>query len=465
VCTLCTALSTSPVGSTASTQCSCNAGSTGPSGRPCSVCQAGKYKVLSGSAVCDDCVAGKFSTGTGQSSSTTCQNCLAGKYSIATGQSSSATCQDCPAQSTSPAGSSADTSCLCNAGYSGTAGTCTQCSANTYKATTGSEACSLCPGNSISAAGSTTQSSCSCVAGYTGPNGGPCVACARGKYKSSPGSGVCTDCPALQYNWILGSTSIMDCVCFAGYSGPDGGGPCTVCPYSYGSGTWKPQLRSGACEQMTDSCWNPCEPGYYRAGVDSCGVCPPDTYRDYWHCSKCNPCPTDTSNMHLPYPGTGDNKRLTISQCLPSPCPAGKTGPTGGPCIKCEQGKYKQSIGSEPCTSCPVVWYKRQDNSHYEAMTTHPDVMPVNSDYCQCKLGYDKKYLHIEYGYQVCQACETGKAKWFLTTSSDTFCGTENCCQTCGPSWSTYRREPDYPDVHRVAAVNCSCAKGLFGNN
>jgi hypothetical protein len=68
-------------------------------------------------------------------------------------------CTLCPALSTSPAGSIDITSCMCNTGYSGTAGSCTQCPANTYKATTGSVACSFCQNNSTSALASTTQSS------------------------------------------------------------------------------------------------------------------------------------------------------------------------------------------------------------------------------------------------------------------------------------------------------------------
>ena len=34
-------------------------------------------------------------------------------------------------------------------------------------------------------------------------------------------------------------------------------------------------------------------------------------------------------------------------------CIAGYTGPNGGPCTACEEGKYKEASGGGSCTSCP----------------------------------------------------------------------------------------------------------------
>jgi hypothetical protein len=51
-CIACPFNSTSPAGSAALTNCTCNAGSTGPNGGPCTACVAGKYKTSIGSAAC-----------------------------------------------------------------------------------------------------------------------------------------------------------------------------------------------------------------------------------------------------------------------------------------------------------------------------------------------------------------------------------------------------------------------------
>ena len=45
-CSTCPPNSNSPAGSAASTNCTCNAGSTGPNGGPCTACAAGKCKTL-----------------------------------------------------------------------------------------------------------------------------------------------------------------------------------------------------------------------------------------------------------------------------------------------------------------------------------------------------------------------------------------------------------------------------------
>jgi hypothetical protein len=64
--------SSAPAGSTSLTNCTCNAGFSGPDGGTCTACEAGKYKASTGSAVCTDCGAGTHSTAVGASASSTC---------------------------------------------------------------------------------------------------------------------------------------------------------------------------------------------------------------------------------------------------------------------------------------------------------------------------------------------------------------------------------------------------------
>jgi hypothetical protein len=65
-------------GATSLDACECPAGFTRPSGGPCTVCPAGKYKIAIGSAVCTDCGAGTYSTTVGATVATTCLACNAG---------------------------------------------------------------------------------------------------------------------------------------------------------------------------------------------------------------------------------------------------------------------------------------------------------------------------------------------------------------------------------------------------
>jgi hypothetical protein len=90
---------------------------------------------------------------------------------------------------------------------------------------------------------------CLCNAGFSGPDGSRCIRCAGGNYKASPGSNACTDCGAGKYSEAVaatsdttclsvacptssdapvGSSSLQNCLCDVGFSGPDGG-PCFQC--------------------------------------------------------------------------------------------------------------------------------------------------------------------------------------------------------------------------------------------
>jgi hypothetical protein len=98
-------------------------------------------------------------------------------------------------------------------------GSCFGCSANTYSATTGATAastCQSCPSNSQSATGSDAATDCVCLAGFSGPDGGTCAACLAGKYKTTAGSAACTDCPLNSYHALTERTAASACQCNAG---------------------------------------------------------------------------------------------------------------------------------------------------------------------------------------------------------------------------------------------------------
>jgi len=149
-------------------------------------------------------------------------------------------CTSCPAGKSSPVGSDALEDCVepaCPAGSTGPDGgtctacvagkfktvtgsaTCTDCGADTYSTTTGAMAadtCMACPADTQAETGSDAATDCVCVAGYTGPDGGTCTACVAGKYKTDPGSAGCTDCLANSYHALTGRTAASACQCNAG---------------------------------------------------------------------------------------------------------------------------------------------------------------------------------------------------------------------------------------------------------
>ena len=230
--------------------------------------------------------------------------------------------------------------CACVGGAYGAYG-------NGSSATTEScTSCLLCPDNSNSVYGGTAIAACECNAGYTGTSG-TCSACPPATYKTSSGSGACNECPVDSYSSASGTT---DCVCSAWAFEQDG--ECKGCDagrylYSYVadcSQTWQncfweennDRLRyycqycysnkiSPANSVSEASCT--CNIGYGDIG-GSCTVCEKGTYNDATQL-LCQECPVRSTTEGL--------ERIDVSDCW---CVPGAGGPNGGPCEVCLPGTY-----------------------------------------------------------------------------------------------------------------------------
>ena len=168
---------------------------------------------------------------------------------------------------------------------------------------------------------------CICGPGYTGPYGPPdslesrfffdraCTTCDRGKYKTAFGSASCVACPPSSYTKDAASTNYSECMCNAGYTGPAHN--CTPCL----PGTFKDTLGSHTCSAC---------PFDFFSGVG-------DGVGGATSCTKCAP-----------------NSRSPRGSALKAACKCepGYYGSNGGPCIKCEAGKYKDTEGPVACTAC-----------------------------------------------------------------------------------------------------------------
>ena len=207
-CLACPANTISGAGSDQLTDCVCIAGYYGPGGHPCEACPVNANSAVGSDAV-TDCVCNAGYYGPGGDS---CTACDAGSWCPG-----GTTITACPAISTSAAGSDAITDCVCNAGYTAESDgmACSACTADTYKAATGTGGCSACPANANSAAGSDAVTDCVCNAGYYGPGGDSCATCDAGSW--CPGGATITPCPDHMIS-APGSDSLSDCTCKEGYS-------------------------------------------------------------------------------------------------------------------------------------------------------------------------------------------------------------------------------------------------------
>lgn len=270
-CANCPALSTSPVASSALTQCTCTSGNI-PAPITCTTTTQ---------ALCQDDLSWRDSAGDGCDtyasshpsgnnlycdddswrSGNACYKCcascrnqcepLGGSAGAVYGETCSQYCRNlgpvtevttcttfevqgcvalCPAFSSAPQGSTLVSQCTCVPGYTGlNGGSCTDCVAGKYKAASGSAACDLCSAGKFSAAtGQSTSATCqNCPAGqYSVAGATVCTNCAANSYASLTGSSTCSTCPALSSS-PPGSSAVTQCTCNAGSSGP-AGGPCTI---------------------------------------------------------------------------------------------------------------------------------------------------------------------------------------------------------------------------------------------
>lgn len=210
------------------------------------VCQPGTYQDQTGQSGCKDCVAGKYSTTT-EESTNACQSCPTGKYSSSLAANSESTCISCPAgRYQALEGASSESDCMnCPIGKyqpASTEASCIDCDArkvtgvpngaltcdieclNGYEAT-GQIFCTKCPaGKKLDYTQSETECT-QCADEIPYSDGTSCYRCLLGHYTRG-----CLDCPVGRYaGWE--SNVLDECYrCEQGYQDEEGRGNCKTCP-------------------------------------------------------------------------------------------------------------------------------------------------------------------------------------------------------------------------------------------
>jgi len=461
-CEGCPSFSTSTAGSTALSACQCDPGYSGPDGGPCTQCEAGQYKAISGSAACEAC----------------------------------------PANSQSPTDATRD-HCLCDAGYTGAnSQPCVPCAANSYKywighasayaADAGKTACLLCPDrhqtHDIASQG---IAECECVPGTFSDEdaGGYCRDCPHGSFREGLGNNVtCLPCPAASTTFETSAVSQDECIPQGGWymlgSWADPGPPqflqCAENTYREFAqaadtpcwpclGVVAEGVRSDAGSEHANQCF--CvAPAYYPEVAfpepPRLCLCAPGYYRQ---APSCAPCPVGSV-----CPGEGSGEDDT-----PVPCASGATtaatgsppgaclcqpGHTllGGVCVLCAPGFFKSSISDGICDACPT------GSSAPEGSLSQPacecvaqfhgpaggpcQACPASSESpagsllvsdCKCVAGFGR----------VDDACAECLADTYSTLLSSGF----RECAACGPNAGSV--------AESVTATDCKCNAGYTGED
>ena len=273
-------------------------------------------------------------------------------------------------------------SCVCQAGYYGSNGSCQQCEVGSYKSSAGDAVgCSLCLGGSTtSGTGSTTSSACQapansvedessgsfvCDEGYYGSASTGCSACGLNSFKGGAGDAVgCTPCPEGGTTTATASISAANCTC-----------PATT------------QLDSDA-----DKCL--CLEGYYGSG-GSCSACALGTYKgEVGNAMGCSECPeggvtvsTGSTSADLCSCPAGSELNAEGTACL---CSAGYFG-SEGECQACAKGSYKAGVGNvvgcNPCPNGSTTGGTGSVSGDSCDAPPHSTVDPVSGNFV-CQAGY-----------------------------------------------------------------------------
>ena len=207
---------------------------------------------------------------------------------------------------------------------------CQQCPRGSFSNETGSTHCTECPDKNMHTMqrASRNISQCMCNAGYTGPNGKACTACEPGQYKELPGPHGCFLCGRNTYSPDPAATNESECL------------DCPALSVSAeGSNT------EGDC-----LCIPGFEGGDFDDGWRNCSACRAGTFKSVNGTSECVECAAGTYGV--------DINATSPDACLL--CDLGTyTGVTGRTaCDECAEGTYNDQLGVSACTTCPpdVVW-------------------------------------------------------------------------------------------------------------
>eukprot|EP00519_Triparma_laevis_P010367 CAMPEP_0182498006 /NCGR_PEP_ID=MMETSP1321-20130603/6353_1 /TAXON_ID=91990 /ORGANISM="Bolidomonas sp., Strain RCC1657" /LENGTH=1411 /DNA_ID=CAMNT_0024702007 /DNA_START=67 /DNA_END=4302 /DNA_ORIENTATION=- len=318
----------------------------------CQNCTVGRFRSNKDSS-CTVCSAGKFNDKDNSDASyhSSCYSCRAGKYLSDDGTSvllhdDETDCAICTSGKYSDVAAS---SCvLCEKGKylldQGTHETfhnepsdCTDCEAGKYNESPGGISCKFCgKGKYITTPGAVSETQCkSCAKGKYNDGIGlntDCYSCVPGKIAPSAGYEVCADCVTGTYASTEGLTS------------------CSQCEESKHAST---------------------------RGSEVCSICTNGTYTDYEGAVKCQVCPQHTTFSNLEQRCVCLASFIEINSTCS--CNAGETL-IDGRCDPCEDGRYKDHVGTESCTVCDTSGIKG-------AFMSVPGVDKTSIASCACGIG------------------------------------------------------------------------------
>ena len=415
---------------TACLACPAGAYATGSGLLVCASCGVGQFGVVtnatSAAAGCVGCFSGTYGPGVGL---TACTLCGYGTYAMGVGTESVAGCIPCAPGTYSTASGLGGNCTACAPGtYAPTSGLyqCVKCLNGTYLNASGAVSasqCAACPmGASTLDVGASAQTQCLCLAGYYGPPGGPCAPCAAASYSTAPNASACTLCERNTYGLpeslktssaaactpcdaLYGFTpapGALQCSCNAGYFvNVAANQACDPCPRNtYGvAGAFTEcyactngYTPTGVGVRNASECW--CNPGHYLVGAPNvCALCAAGPY-------YCAGGPSAGQTACPAFFTVNQDGQANVSACT------------------CVPGYYMtlSNTSARACNPCPIgSWCAGSDalpTACPSNMTTNLTGGALNVSQCFCKPGYQRvNNASIAAGCALCpsnQVCLSG---------------------------------------------------------
>lgn len=254
--------------------------------------------------------------------------------------------------------------------YANQAYKCTSCSSNSYCPSKVINQTFKCPNSTFSFVGASSVSQCVCPANAAVQSGTTNCSCNGGYYYSTNATALlnagwqCNACPPNLLSPI-GSTSITQCICVAGYYPTNplvSMQECSICPLN----TYCPfeSIAPVPCPPGTTSnnslgaiaaCTTPCPPGFYCPGDTQILPCPLGTYSTGGAQTACTTCEggyfCNTTVKHILCPQGFYCQTGTVN---PIPCASTTYSNVGASvCTNCEVGYYCPTVFGH--TLCPVI--------------------------------------------------------------------------------------------------------------
>jgi len=450
----------------------------------CKPCAIGSYQSLVGQTSCELCPNGKTTELTGTNTAAKCyESCQAGAYMDTNANGGAGECkwcpqgyyqplggqffcQPCPADKTTTNGGTGGATSLgqcipvCPSGTEvGPSGGCINCKVGFYRTLGTEDTCQACPTNYVTPAeGAKTNAECTvrnCPAGTSIDTKGTadhtddsCTLCAIGTYQPDQRQDKCIDCPASHTTLSTGTEKDSDCkfYCARGEEEfPVGTKVCRKCLQGFFKDNEQPGKTCQACSDIPgkDQFVTPAEGAISSTecnllGCDvgeqptvagtSCEKCPLGTYQDAKYQTQCKACDAGKSTRE-----TGADSSAKCEEF----CPDGQYKTSFGACIACEQGTYRNNIGSDKFGDCILC----------DPQFITPGTGSKSSAECTIR-NCTEGFKNVANSCVACPVGEYQDEKW------------QTSCKTCPPSKTTTQTGADSVDDCLL-----TCPAGQEDNN